>query len=138
MSCTGAGSSPCRPTRPLREHLDAGPVTFYVGFDPTAPSLHFGNLVQLIVARHLQAAGHRPLLLVGGSTGLIGDPKDTGERVLNCDETVADWVEPDPRPGRARTSTSPARPPPGSSTTSTGPGRCRPWTSFATSASTSP
>ena len=53
----------------LRAHLQPGPVTFYVGFDPTAPSLHFGNLVQLIVARHLQAAGHQPLLLVGGSTG---------------------------------------------------------------------
>jgi tyrosyl-tRNA synthetase len=76
----------------LREHLDAGPITFYVGFDPTAPSLHFGNLVQLIVARHLQRAGHRPLLLVGGSTGMIGDPKDSGERVLNSAETVADWV----------------------------------------------
>ena len=77
----------------LREHLAAGPVTFYVGFDPTAPSLHFGNLVQLIVARHLQAAGHRPLILVGGSTGLIGDPKDTAERVLNSKETVAAWVK---------------------------------------------
>ena len=77
----------------LREHLAAGPVTFYVGFDPTAPSLHFGNLVQLIVARHLQAAGHRPLILVGGSTGLIGDPKDTAERVLNSKETVAAWVQ---------------------------------------------
>ena len=63
------------------------------GFDPTAPSLHFGNLVQLIVARHLQAAGHRPLILVGGSTGLIGDPKDTAERVLNSKETVAAWVQ---------------------------------------------
>jgi tyrosyl-tRNA synthetase len=77
----------------LREHLASGPVTFYVGFDPTAPSLHFGNLVQLIVARHLQAAGHRPLILVGGSTGLIGDPKDTAERVLNSKETVAAWVQ---------------------------------------------
>jgi tyrosyl-tRNA synthetase len=77
----------------LAEHLAAGPVTFYVGFDPTAPSLHFGNLVQLIVARHLQAAGHRPLLLVGGSTGMIGDPKDSGERILNSKETVASWVE---------------------------------------------
>jgi tyrosyl-tRNA synthetase len=76
----------------LREHLDSGPITFYVGFDPTAPSLHFGNLVQLMVARHLQRAGHRPLLLVGGSTGMIGDPKDSGERVLNSAETVADWV----------------------------------------------
>jgi tyrosyl-tRNA synthetase len=77
----------------LAEHLAAGPVTFYVGFDPTAPSLHFGNLVQLIVARALQRAGHRPLILVGGSTGLIGDPKETSERVLNPKETVAGWVE---------------------------------------------
>jgi tyrosyl-tRNA synthetase len=76
----------------LAEHLDAGPVTFYVGFDPTAPSLHMGNLVQLMVARALQRAGHRPLLLVGGSTGLIGDPKAAGERVLNSKETVAGWV----------------------------------------------
>jgi tyrosyl-tRNA synthetase len=68
-------------------------VTFYVGFDPTAPSLHFGNLVQLIVARILQQAGHRPLLLVGGSTGMIGDPKESGERILNSAETVAAWVE---------------------------------------------
>jgi tyrosyl-tRNA synthetase len=76
----------------LAEHLDAGPVTFYVGFDPTAPSIHFGNFVQLMVARALQRAGHRPLLLVGGSTGLIGDPKASGERVLNSKETVAGWV----------------------------------------------
>jgi len=77
----------------LAEHLAAGPVTFYVGFDPTAPSLHFGNLVQLMVARALQRAGHHPLMLVGGSTGLIGDPKETSERVLNPKETVAGWVE---------------------------------------------
>ncbi|WP_375422718.1 tyrosine--tRNA ligase [uncultured Friedmanniella sp.] len=77
----------------LADHLDAGPVTFYVGFDPTAPSIHFGNLVQLMVARQLQAAGHRPLLLVGGSTGMIGDPKDSGERTLNSPETVASWVD---------------------------------------------
>jgi tyrosyl-tRNA synthetase len=77
----------------LRAHLAAGPITFYVGFDPTAPSLHFGNLVQLIVARHLQAAGHHPLILVGGSTGLIGDPKESAERVLNPKDVVAEWVE---------------------------------------------
>jgi tyrosyl-tRNA synthetase len=77
----------------LAEHLASGPVTFYVGFDPTAPSLHMGNLVQLMVARALQRAGHNPLLLVGGSTGLIGDPKATGERVLNPKETVAAWVQ---------------------------------------------
>jgi tyrosyl-tRNA synthetase len=76
----------------LVDHLDAGPVTFYVGFDPTAPSIHMGNLVQLMVARAMQRAGHRPLILVGGSTGLIGDPKAAGERVLNSKETVAGWV----------------------------------------------
>ena len=76
----------------LRAHLATGPLTFYVGFDPTAPSLHFGNLVQLMVARHLQAAGHHPLILVGGSTGLIGDPKESAERVLNPKEVVAEWV----------------------------------------------
>ena len=83
----------CTDEQALTEHLAAGPVTFYIGFDPSAPSLHFGNLVQLIVARHLQAAGHRPLILVGGSTGLIGDPKQTAERVMNSKETVAGWVE---------------------------------------------
>jgi tyrosyl-tRNA synthetase len=77
----------------LAHHLAAEPVTFYVGFDPTAPSLHFGNLVQLMVARVLQRAGHKPLLLVGGSTGLIGDPKESAERTLNTKETVAGWVE---------------------------------------------
>jgi tyrosyl-tRNA synthetase len=77
----------------LAHHLAAESVTFYVGFDPTAPSLHFGNLVQLMVARVLQRAGHKPLLLVGGSTGLIGDPKESAERTLNTKETVAGWVE---------------------------------------------
>ncbi|HET9126716.1 MAG TPA: tyrosine--tRNA ligase, partial [Propionibacteriaceae bacterium] len=77
----------------LAAHLDAGPVTFYVGFDPTAPSIHMGNLVQLMVVRALQRAGHRPLLLVGGSTGLIGDPKETAERLLNPREVVAQWVD---------------------------------------------
>ena len=76
----------------LRAALTAGPVTYYVGFDPTAPSLHFGNLLQLLTARRLQDAGHRPLLLVGGSTGLIGDPKPTAERTLNPKDVVADWV----------------------------------------------
>jgi tyrosyl-tRNA synthetase len=77
----------------LRSALSAGPITFYVGFDPTAPSLHIGSLLQLLTARRLQLAGHRPLLLVGGSTGLIGDPKETGERIMNTKETVAEWVE---------------------------------------------
>src|SRR6478752_7654203 len=77
----------------LREALAAGPVTFYCGFDPTAPSLHVGHLVQLLTMRRLQDAGHRPIALVGGSTGLIGDPKPTAERTLNSKETVAAWVE---------------------------------------------
>jgi tyrosyl-tRNA synthetase len=77
----------------LREALAAGPVTFYCGFDPTAPSLHMGHLVQLLTMRRLQDAGHRPIALVGGSTGLIGDPRPTAERTLNARETVAEWVE---------------------------------------------
>ena len=77
----------------LREVLDAGQVTYYVGFDPTSPSLHHGHLVQVLTARRLQEAGHRPLALVGGSTGLIGDPRPTSERTLNTKETVASWVE---------------------------------------------
>jgi tyrosyl-tRNA synthetase len=76
----------------LRAALTAGPVGFYVGFDPTAPSLHMGNLLQLITARRLQLAGHRPYALVGGATGMIGDPRDSGERTLNSLETVQDWV----------------------------------------------
>ena len=67
-------------------------VTYYCGFDPTAPSLHLGNMVQLLNMRRLQLAGHKPLGLVGGSTGLIGDPRETAERVLNTKETVAEWV----------------------------------------------
>ncbi len=77
----------------LRAHLAAGPVTFYSGFDPTAPSLQVGNLVQVLTARRLQQAGHKPLLLVGGATGLIGDPKDDGERSLNDSDVVAEWVQ---------------------------------------------
>ena len=77
----------------LRAEMDEGPIRYYVGFDPTAPSLHVGNLLQLLTARRLQLAGHRPILLVGGSTGLIGDPKESGERVMNTRETVGAWVE---------------------------------------------
>lgn len=76
----------------LRAALADGPITAYCGFDPTAPSLHFGNLVQLIVLRHLQRAGHKVICLVGGSTGLIGDPKPTAERVLKTKEQTASWV----------------------------------------------
>jgi tyrosyl-tRNA synthetase len=77
----------------LRSHLAAGPATFYVGFDPTAPSLHLGHLTQVLTARRFQLAGHRPLLLVGGATGQIGDPKEAGERSLNSPEVVAGWVD---------------------------------------------
>jgi tyrosyl-tRNA synthetase len=77
----------------LRKALADGPVTFYCGFDPTAPSLHVGHLVQILTVRRLQLAGHRPLALVGGATGLIGDPRPTAERVLNAPEVVAGWVE---------------------------------------------
>jgi tyrosyl-tRNA synthetase len=73
----------------LRKALADGPVTLYCGFDPTAPSLHFGNLVQLVVLRRFQRAGHRVICLVGGSTGLIGDPRPTSERVLKTKEQTA-------------------------------------------------
>lgn len=77
----------------LRTALGDGPVTLYCGFDPTAPSLHLGNLVQILTLRRFQDAGHRALALVGGATGLIGDPKENSERQLNDPQTVADWVE---------------------------------------------
>ncbi|MBX3093583.1 MAG: tyrosine--tRNA ligase [Cryobacterium sp.] len=76
----------------LKELLAGDPVTYYCGFDPTAPSLHLGNLVQLLLLRRIQLAGHKPLGLVGGSTGLIGDPRPTAERTLNTKDTVAEWV----------------------------------------------
>ena len=76
----------------LRKALADGPVTFYCGFDPTAASLHVGHLVQVLTLRRLQQAGHRPLALVGGATGYIGDPRPTAERTLNDPETIAQWV----------------------------------------------
>ncbi|CAG7605717.1 Tyrosine--tRNA ligase [Leucobacter soli] len=76
----------------LSELFEGEPFTYYCGFDPTAPSLHLGNLVQLLLLRRLQLKGHRPLGLVGGSTGLIGDPRPTAERTLNSRDTVAEWV----------------------------------------------
>ena len=76
----------------LSDLLEGDPFTYYCGFDPTAPSLHLGNLVQLLTLRRIQLAGHKPLGLVGGSTGLIGDPRPTAERTLNTRETVEEWV----------------------------------------------
>ena len=78
----------------LRSALNSGRVTFYAGFDPTAPGLHIGNLALLLTMRRLQLAGHRPIGLVGGATGLIGDPSGkSAERALNPRELVGQWVE---------------------------------------------
>ncbi|SFR19729.1 tyrosyl-tRNA synthetase [Lentzea waywayandensis] len=77
----------------LRKDLDAGPLTLYCGFDPTAQSLHAGNMVPLLMLRRFQRAGHRPIVMAGGATGMIGDPRDTGERTLNSLDTVAEWAE---------------------------------------------
>jgi tyrosyl-tRNA synthetase len=76
----------------LRAATEPGPITLYCGFDPTAPSLHLGNLVQILTVRRFQQHGHCPLALVGGATGLIGDPKESGERTLNPREVVEGWV----------------------------------------------
>lgn len=77
----------------LQAALSKESVKFYIGFDPTAPSLHMGNLMQILLARRLQLAGHQPFALVGGATGLIGDPRMSGERTLNERDVVAGWVE---------------------------------------------
>ncbi|MDT4992635.1 MAG: tyrosyl-tRNA synthetase [Actinoplanes sp.] len=77
----------------LRSALDGDRITFYVGFDPTAASLTVGHLMQVITARRLQLAGHRPLLLVGGATGQIGDPRESSERTLNPPEVVQAWLQ---------------------------------------------
>ena len=77
----------------LAAEAQRGPMTVYAGFDPTAPSLHAGHLVPLLTLRRFQRAGHRPIILAGGATGMIGDPRDIGERSLNEADTVADWTE---------------------------------------------
>ncbi len=76
----------------LTRQLTTGPTTVYSGFDPTGPSLHAGHLVPLLTLRRFQQAGHRPIVLAGGATGMIGDPRDAGERTLNDADTVADWA----------------------------------------------
>ena len=81
----------------LRAELAAGVVTLYCGFDPTAPSLHAGNLMPLLTLRRFQQAGHRPIVLGGGATGMIGDPREVGERTMQAAGTVAEWT------GRIRT-----------------------------------
>ncbi|MFD1812844.1 tyrosine--tRNA ligase [Rhodococcus gannanensis] len=77
----------------LRREADGGPVTLYCGFDPTGPSLHAGHLVPLLTLKRFQLAGHRPIVLAGGATGMIGDPRDVGERTMNSADTVADWAQ---------------------------------------------
>jgi tyrosyl-tRNA synthetase len=77
----------------LGQQLAEGPVTVYSGFDPTAPSLHAGHLIPLLTLRRFQQAGHRPIVLAGGATGMIGDPREVGERTLNTASTVADWTD---------------------------------------------
>jgi tyrosyl-tRNA synthetase len=115
-------------------------VSLYAGFDPTAASLHAGNLVPLLTLRRFQQAGARPIVLAGGATGMIGDPRDTGERTLQQrrhgpglgrSASAGSWSV-------SSTFDGSGRPVPSSSTTSTGPaGRLRPSSSCATSASTS-
>ena len=77
----------------LAAALAAGPITVYSGFDPTAPSLHAGHLIPLLTLTRFQRAGHRPIVLAGGATGMIGDPRDIGERTLNNADTVAEWAD---------------------------------------------
>jgi tyrosyl-tRNA synthetase len=77
----------------LAAELESGSITVYSGFDPTAPSLHAGHLIPLLTLRRFQRAGHRPIVLAGGATGMIGDPRDTGERTLNTVDTVAEWTD---------------------------------------------
>ncbi len=75
----------------LRRDLANGVLTLYAGFDPTGPSLHAGHLVPLLTLRRFQQAGARPIVLAGGATGMIGDPRDVGERSLHSVETISDW-----------------------------------------------
>ena len=76
----------------LREACEQ-PITLYCGFDPTGPSLHAGHLVPLLMLRRFQQAGHNPIVLAGGATGMIGDPRDVGERAMLADDQVAEWAD---------------------------------------------
>lgn len=126
----------------LRKALADGPITLYCGFDPTAGSLHVGHLIQALTLARFQRAGHRPLALVGGGTGLIGDPKPSAERQMNSVETVQGWVR--NLAGQLSsflrfTPEGSGPPPPTRSwrTTGTGSARSTPSSCSATSASTS-
>ncbi|WP_072807505.1 tyrosine--tRNA ligase [Rhodococcoides yunnanense] len=77
----------------LTKATSGGPITLYAGFDPTGPSLHAGHLVPLLALKRFQRAGHRPIVLAGGATGLIGDPRDVGERTMNSSDTVREWAD---------------------------------------------
>ena len=84
----------------LAERLAQGPIALYCGFDPTADSLHLGHLVPLLCLKRFQQAGHKPVALVGGATGLIGDPSfKAAERKLNTEDTVQEWVDKNPQTG---------------------------------------
>ena len=122
----------------LRGDLGPDPVTLYAGFDPTAASLHAGHLVPLLALKRFQRAGNRPIVLAGGATGLIGDPRDVGERTMNSADTVADWADRIRGSSSGSSTSTIHRPARSSRTTWTGPASCRPSTSCAMSASTSP
>lgn len=77
----------------LRAATEESPITLYCGFDPTGPSLHAGHLVPLLMLARFQRAGHNPIVLAGGATGMIGDPREVGERSMNDADTVSDWAE---------------------------------------------
>lgn len=121
----------------LTADVTGGPITVYAGFDPTAPSLHAGNLVPLLALRRFQRAGHRPIVLAGGATGLIGDPRDSGERTLNTADTVAEWSE--RIRGQLERFVDFDDGPTGAVVVNnlTGPPRCRRWNSCVTWANTS-
>ncbi len=78
----------------LAKRIAQGPITLYIGFDPTADSLHIGNLLQILLLRRFQLAGHHPIAVAGGGTGLVGDPSGkSNERLLNSEEIVEQWTQ---------------------------------------------
>ena len=77
----------------LKQAAREGMLTLYTGFDPTGPSLHAGHLVPLLMLKRFQQAGHRPIVLAGGATGMIGDPREVGERAMLAADTVSEWAK---------------------------------------------